>query len=926
MSVFKCKMCGGTIEFEDGSTVGVCDSCGTKQTLPRLNDDKKVNLYDRANHFRRNNDYDKAMGIYEQILNDDPSDAEAYWSIVLCRYGIEYVEDPVSHKRVPTVNRMQYTSILADEDYKAALEHADVEQKSIYEQEAATIDKIQKDILAISQKEEPFDVFICYKEADENGRRTQDSVLANDLYHQLTQEGFKVFFSRITLEDKIGTAYEPYIFAALNSARVMVVIGTRADYLNAVWVKNEWSRYLSLIRSGDKKTLIPAYRDMDPYDLPEEFSHLQALDMTRLGFMPDLIRGIKKILLAEADNKPNKVDVTKNSANSNVQALVKRGYMALEDGEWDKADAFFEDVLNQDAENGDAYIGKLLTRFKENSFEKLESHLKEVYSKQSFETKEACAVDPQISESVERYVIPDYLDAGKIRPLFDYERTYKSGTNSAIENKARFEKFFEESKVVTRARQYASGEGKQKLDDLLTNLNRYLDQIIEDAKKNDAEQKEAVKAAYAGHLKDAEEQARQLFEKADGEREKVYQENLTAFRSAERKIDFQRSKREFENLNGYKDTASLAKECQAQIERIEKEEKEQEEKAVLEKKEKAKKTKKTVLIIGAAIVAAAILAIIFIFLVKPAMNYSHAVKLMNNYQYNEAYDIFAKLDDYKDSEAKTAECQVGMNNLQKYDKALRYMENQDYSYAIVVLSSLGEFKDSEVLLKEAQDAQNEMNYKKAIDYFEKGDYFHASSKFEELGDYKDSKAKLEQANAELSKSNYQTAVDKYEAGDYESAYELFSSLGDYKDSSEWAKSAEEKISQAKQIEEAYIAVTNINGQFGGVYKTEDVQLLENNLSLIPAGYKDVDSLKEDYYFYKSYLGQYENRGSKQSLSLCYDSDSGHYYARWVANGKLVKLYAPNLSGVKDYYTIELYPGFVRQNQDNMFIYDYYKVN
>ena len=36
--------------------------------------------------------------------------AEAYWSIVLCRYGIEYVEDPATHKRIPTVNRAQYTS------------------------------------------------------------------------------------------------------------------------------------------------------------------------------------------------------------------------------------------------------------------------------------------------------------------------------------------------------------------------------------------------------------------------------------------------------------------------------------------------------------------------------------------------------------------------------------------------------------------------------------------------------------------------------------------------------------------------------------------------------------------------------------------------------------------------------------------------
>ena len=55
MSVFKCKMCGGTLEINPGDTVAVCDSCGTKQTLPKLDDERRANLYDRANHFRRNN-------------------------------------------------------------------------------------------------------------------------------------------------------------------------------------------------------------------------------------------------------------------------------------------------------------------------------------------------------------------------------------------------------------------------------------------------------------------------------------------------------------------------------------------------------------------------------------------------------------------------------------------------------------------------------------------------------------------------------------------------------------------------------------------------------------------------------------------------------------------------------------------------------
>ena len=357
MAVFKCKMCGGTLEINN-ETVAVCQYCGTKQTLPKLDDDRKANLYDRANHFRRNNEFDKAMGIYEQILNEDSTDAESYWSLVLCRYGIEYVEDPSSRKRIPTINRSQFTSVFDDEDYKSAIKYADDQQKELYENEATVINEIHKRILTISSQEEPFDVFICYKESDTDGRRTPDSVLATELYHELVREGFKVFFSRITLEDKLGQEYEPYIFAALNSAKVMVVLGTKPEYFNAVWVKNEWSRYLALIKNGARKMLIPAYKDMDPYDLPEEFSHLQAQDMSKLGFMQDLIRGIKKVSGTVEEQQP--VFKARPVANDNVSAMSDRAFIYLETKEWKKANRLFEETLKINPRLSDAYLGKCM--------------------------------------------------------------------------------------------------------------------------------------------------------------------------------------------------------------------------------------------------------------------------------------------------------------------------------------------------------------------------------------------------------------------------------------------------------------------------------------------------------------------------------------------------------------------------------------
>lgn len=371
MAVFKCKMCGASLDVKLGDKVVLCEYCESQNTLPNLDDEKRMNLYDRANHFRRKNEYDKAMAIYEQILSDGSTDSEAYWSIVLCRYGIDYVEDPKTHKRIPTINRMQNQSILADVDYHKAIEYADVVQKDIYIKQAEEINEIQKKIHLVVEQTEAFDIFICYKRSDENQRRTIDSVRASELYQELTKEGYKTFFAEITLEDKLGVEYEPYIFSALQSSKIMIVIGSKKEYFDAVWVKNEWSRYLSLMNKGEKKYLIPVYLNMDPYDLPTEFSYLQAQDMGKLGFVPDLIRGIKKLIGdAKVVQKELKKDETTHSSTSNLE---KRVSLFLEDGDFENANAYCEKILDIDPENSFAYMGKLLVENGCKSLEELAS-------------------------------------------------------------------------------------------------------------------------------------------------------------------------------------------------------------------------------------------------------------------------------------------------------------------------------------------------------------------------------------------------------------------------------------------------------------------------------------------------------------------------------------------------------------------------
>ena len=641
MSIFKCKMCGGTIEFEQGATVGVCDSCGTKQTLPRLDDDKKANLYDRANHFRRNNEFDKAMGIYEQILNEDNTDAEAYWSIVLCRYGIEYVEDPTSHKRIPTVNRAQFTSIFDDDNYKSALQYADGYQRSIYEEEAKAINEIQKGILAISQKEEPFDVFICYKETDNNGRRTPDSVLANDLYHQLTQEGFKVFFARITLEDKLGSAYEPYIFAALNSAKVMVVLGTKPEFFNAVWVRNEWSRYLALIKQGQKKMLIPAYKDMDPYDLPEEFSHLQAQDMSKLGFMQDLIRGIKKIAQADAPKTTVVKETVISGGNANTAPLLKRAFMFLEDGDWNSANKYCEKVLDIDPENASAYLGKLLSELRVRKQEALKEQ-----------------AEP-----------------------FDYNNNYQKAVR------------FADEKLKTALTGYIEHINTR-------NENARLDSIY--TRANNAMSAANTESAYkeAAHLfesideyQDSAVLAQSCYEKAEIARKDAILSEGKAKMSGEVISNYEAAIKLFESIFGWKDADEKIYGCQKKIEEIKAKaeadrlEKERQAEIARKEAERIAKRNKKIAIITTPIVCAVIAFIIILnTVIIPNGKYNDAIALMDAGKYTDAISAFEALEGYKDSVNKIEEC--------KYNDAIALMDAGNVVEAYKALVALDGYKDS----------------------------------------------------------------------------------------------------------------------------------------------------------------------------------------------------------------------------------------
>ena len=684
MAIIKCKMCGGDIELSADKTFGVCECCGSTMTFPKLDDDQRAAAFNRGNYFRRIGEFDKALAVYERIVQEDETDAEAHWCCALCRYGIEYVEDPTSHEYLPTCHRASFDNFLEDVDYQAALQYSDGITKRQYEKDAAKIAEVQHGILATCQNEQPFDVFICYKESDENGSRTKDSTLAQEIYYQLTDQGRRVFFARITLEDKVGTEYEPYIFAALNSSKVMVVVGTKPEYFNAVWVKNEWSRFLAMMKKDRSKLLLPCYRDMDPYDLPEALSVLQSYDMSKIGFIQDLTRGISKVLDAgkQPAAKAKETVVVQNVANTNLTAQIKRGNMALADGEWEQAKTFFNQALDMDAECAEAYLGLALG----------EAHcanLDALQKKQldTIDATQGSTITVPFKDELQNVLsntrtayctkirelcdLPDMLS--DMEKIFSYTNfQIQSALPEKQEAWKEVQKYYTNDRNMSKALRFAKGETSQQCKEHLSGLHKAAEKLFENQKQREQAEADEKRTQFTQFLSSAIESADMIMAANKEKLEQTYQLAQEEQHKAQTAEDWKKTARLYAALGKYKDASKQAELC------IEKQ-------RVLETQKDKKKSRLVCTVVTVAVLAVAALCI-FTLVIIPNNKYRAAVALMEAGNYNDAISAFEAMEGYKDSEAQIVNC--------KYQQAVELMEAGNYKDAIPAFGAFGDYKDA----------------------------------------------------------------------------------------------------------------------------------------------------------------------------------------------------------------------------------------
>lgn len=146
----------------------------------------------------------------------------------------------------------------------------------------------------VSEVFENTEVCICYIESDEQGRRTRDSIIAQDLYLKLEAANINTFYQRISASDLTEFELEKACMEAKRQAQVLLVLGTTREYFERI-TENVQDYF------GDKK-VIPVCSGIDASHLPDGLSNLQAVNYDSIGSLSVLIKNILYILGREKGN------------------------------------------------------------------------------------------------------------------------------------------------------------------------------------------------------------------------------------------------------------------------------------------------------------------------------------------------------------------------------------------------------------------------------------------------------------------------------------------------------------------------------------------------------------------------------------------------------------------------------------------------
>ena len=308
--------------------------------------EKLENIFRKAESAMSEKNFDQAADWYQQAEIVGGADADTCWKRLLCHYCV-YYQRTEDKKAIPIILNPDLTDpeeMSLRKELKSRMAAAP-DVRDYYTRQLSGIDEVLDRYRQVRFDAE-YDVFISVKQTDDMGRYTRDSDKASDLYDFLKGLGLKAFNSRRSLP--AGELYEPRIISAIMSARVMIVVGSSAENMNADWVKNEWTRFQWLQRrekDSKRKLLCYLTEGMDPYSIPRGLNPDRQAIIDGISAHDALVNAVKDL---DKTEEAGNITVIKPSAPSSVESVLNQMTAWLLSEEYEAVLGKYEQVKNSE--------------------------------------------------------------------------------------------------------------------------------------------------------------------------------------------------------------------------------------------------------------------------------------------------------------------------------------------------------------------------------------------------------------------------------------------------------------------------------------------------------------------------------------------------------------------------------------------------
>lgn len=288
----ECNCCGNRdssrfVKREDGY---VCKCCG--QWFRYQTDAEKSRCsqgYENLSNYR----FDDARSIFQRVIIDNPGSVSARWGLLLARFGIVFTKAFAKTDAAPVYCFPEYGELVGkvfsrEQEYAEMMELIGTDEELIYfyKKKAREIDGALEKICE-NKIDRANDVFICVK-ADaatelhpELSGETEDLRFAKKIYDDLTSHGVNVFFAPAALGTEARA--DEVIWPNLVKSKKMLLVASKEEYIDSVWVKSEWRRWNGLGRDKELYVFVLRHENESPksvlpHELLQNESQLYTLD------------------------------------------------------------------------------------------------------------------------------------------------------------------------------------------------------------------------------------------------------------------------------------------------------------------------------------------------------------------------------------------------------------------------------------------------------------------------------------------------------------------------------------------------------------------------------------------------------------------------------------------------------------------------